>query len=175
MFTYFLLQMNSLFLLPLIVLNLWAFVVLQSLITLIANFLSIKILLTCFFGSFTSSCLCFLLFELYFVVMSRKFLWSNPSSICFSFNHNIPSLSIIVSIPFLSYFFLLISSNFISCIPQKCQDFLFRFSSHYIFTIFLAVIKKSLISVIIQLSQILWWFKQISHWKNERQNWRSYD
>ena len=100
---------------PILVLHLWAMVVLQSIITLIPDVLSIKILLSYFVcsSSSTSSYLCFLWFELYFVVMSHKFLWSNASYICFSFNHSIPSLSIILSIPFLSYVFLLILTIFI--------------------------------------------------------------
>ena len=106
-------KMTSYRLKPNLVLNLWAIIVLQFIITLIANFSSIKILLTCFFGSSISSYLCFLWFELYFLVIYRKCLWSKLSSICFSFNHNILSLSIIVSIPFLSYVFLLISTIFI--------------------------------------------------------------
>ena len=42
-----------------LVLDIWADVVLQSMITLIANFLSIKFLLTCFFDFSTKSYLCF--------------------------------------------------------------------------------------------------------------------
>ena len=64
-------------------------VVLQSIITLIANASSIKILLHYFLDLLSSS---------------GPFLWSNPSSICFSFNPNTPSLSIIVSMPFVSCF-----------------------------------------------------------------------
>ena len=116
LFEYFILQMNSLLLLALnvlllkwhslyclnlnVALNWWADVALQSIITLITNFSFIKSRLTCFFGSATSSYLYFLWFELYFVVISRKYLCFNLFSICFSFKHNIPSLSIIVSIAF---------------------------------------------------------------------------
>ena len=53
-----------------------------------------------------------------------------PSSICFSFNHNIPSLSTIVPMQFLSYISPLISTIFISRIPQKFQNF-FPFISLY--------------------------------------------
>ena len=70
--------MTSYCLNPNLALNLWVDVVLQSIITLIVNFSLIKILLHCFFGSSTSSYLRFLLFELNFVVISCKFLWSNP-------------------------------------------------------------------------------------------------
>ena len=38
----------------------------------------------------------------YFIVISHRYLWSNPS-MCFSFNHNIPSLSTNVSMPFLFF------------------------------------------------------------------------
>ena len=110
---------------PNLVLNLWADAVLQSIITLIAIFLSIKILFHCFFGSSTSSHQCSLWSECYFIVISRKFLWSNLFSICFSLDHNISSLSTIVSIQFLLYVLLLISTIFIQCIPQRFQDFFY--------------------------------------------------
>ena len=55
----------------------WCFI--QSIITVIVNFSSIKILLHCFFGSVTSSYLCFLWSEWYFIVIFPKFLWSIPS------------------------------------------------------------------------------------------------
>ena len=45
---------------PNFALNLFADIVIQSIITLIANFLSIKILLNCFFSLSTSSYMCFL-------------------------------------------------------------------------------------------------------------------
>ena len=99
-FVYFLLQMNSLFLLavivvffvkmashclnPILVLNLWGDVVLQFIITLTDIFSFIKVTLTCLVGSSTSLYLCFLWFELHFVVISSQFLWSYTSSICFS-------------------------------------------------------------------------------------------
>ena len=70
-----------------------------------ANFSPVKILLHFFFCFSTSSCLCFPWSEWYFILISGKILWSNPSSICFSFNHNIPSLSTITSIPYLSNVF----------------------------------------------------------------------
>ena len=56
-----------------LVLSLCADVVLQSIITLIANFLSIKIQLHCFFVLLSSSYLCFPWFEWYFIVISHKF------------------------------------------------------------------------------------------------------
>ena len=108
-------------------LKLWVIVVPKSIITLIANFSSIKVLLTCFFGSSTSSYLCFLWFELHFVAISGKCLWSSPSSIYFSFNHSIQSLSIIVSIPFLSYVFLLLSTSFICVFERSFRIFYFFF------------------------------------------------
>ena len=74
-----------------------------------------------FFGSSASWYLCFLWSESYFILISRKFLWSNPSSIYFSFNHSIRLLSIFVCMPFLSYVFVLI--KIILCIPQKFQNF----------------------------------------------------
>ena len=49
------------------------------------------------------------------------------SSIRFSLNHNIPSLSAIVSRPFRSYVFLLISTIFIYCISQNLQNFFISF------------------------------------------------
>ena len=67
-----------------------------------------------------------------FIVISSTFLWSYHFSICFSFNHYIPSLSLIVFVQFLSYIFLLISTIFVRYIPQKFQDFLiFSFISLY--------------------------------------------
>ena len=94
-----------------LVLNLWGDVFLQSIITLIVNFLSLKILFHVF-GLSSSSYLCFLWSEWHFIVISCSFLWSNLFSICFSFNHHIPSLSTTVPIPFLSYLF----SDYIICI-----------------------------------------------------------
>ena len=76
---------------PNLVLNLCAYVVLEYIITLIANFSSIKILLNCIFGSPTRSYICFVWSECYLIVIYRKFLWLYPSTICFLFNHNIPS------------------------------------------------------------------------------------
>ena len=95
---------------PNIVLNLRLDVVLQSIITLTANFTSVKILLDCFFGWSTSQCLWFLWSKWYFIVISGKLLQSIPSSLYYSFNQNIPSLSTIVftSTPFLSYWSLFI-------------------------------------------------------------------
>ena len=89
---------------PYLVLNLGPDVVLHSIIIMVANFLSIKIILHCFFGSSISSYLCLLRFER---VVARKFLWFKSFSLCFSFNHNIPSLSSIVSMPFFHIIFCL--------------------------------------------------------------------
>ena len=55
----FLVKMTLYYLNPSLVLNLCASVVLQSMITLVANFLCIKILVGCCFGSSASSYLCF--------------------------------------------------------------------------------------------------------------------
>ena len=68
----FLVKMTPHCLNPNLVLNLHAAVVLQSMITLVANSLSIKILLGCFFGSSTSSYLCFIWSERYFTVITCK-------------------------------------------------------------------------------------------------------
>ena len=108
--------MNSLFLSALVILllkwhhivwiliffcfNLCATIVLQSIITLSANFSFTKILLECFFDSSTSLYLCFLWSEWYFVMISHKSFLINPSFICFSVNH-------IISLPFISMLFLL--------------------------------------------------------------------
>ena len=81
--------------------NLWADVVLQFIITLIANVLSIKILLCWGF--------LVLLVDIYGFydlkdILLELFAHSdepNPSSMYFSFNHNILSLSTIVPMPFL--------------------------------------------------------------------------
>ena len=80
-----------------LVLYLCAAVVLESIITLAANYLRIKILLGRLFGSSTSSYLCFLCSK---NILLRSI--PHPSSICFSFNHNISSLSAL----FLHHFFV---------------------------------------------------------------------
>ena len=117
---------------PNLVLNLWTNVVLQSIMTLISNFLSITFLLHYFSVSYTSSYLCFLWFESYFIVIYRKCLWSNLSCICFSFNQHIPSLSSNVPIPFLLYIFLLISI-FINLFSTEIWGlFLFLFPCNYV-------------------------------------------
>ena len=86
--------------------------VLQSIITLIAHFLSIKSL-CCFFGSSTSTNFCFLFSEQYLVI-SHKFLWFNASFTSFSCSHSIPSLSLsLLSMWFPSYFFLLATKCFV--------------------------------------------------------------
>ena len=61
-------KMTSYCLNPNLVLNLCTAVVLQSMITFIIDSLFIKILLGCFFCSSTSSNLCFLWFEMYFII-----------------------------------------------------------------------------------------------------------
>ena len=95
---YCLVEMTSYFLSRNLVLNLFAPVVVQFMITLIADSLFIKILLRCFFGSSTCPCLCLLWSERYFLVVIYKFLSSNLSFMCLSFNHNIPLL---LAIPYL--------------------------------------------------------------------------
>ena len=95
-------KMTSYCLNPNLILGLWVDVHLQSIITLTANFSSIKVPLHYVLGFFLSSlCLCFLWSEWCFVLIFHKLFWSNQSFICFSFNRNIPSLSTIVSVPFL--------------------------------------------------------------------------
>ena len=59
------------------------YVVLQSTITLTASFFSMKTLWHCFLDLLSSSCLCCLCFEYYFIVILRKFLWFTSSFICF--------------------------------------------------------------------------------------------
>ena len=66
-------KMTSYCLIPNLVLNLWANVALQFIITLISNFFSLKILLSYFIGFSTSSYLCFLWAEWYLIVISCKF------------------------------------------------------------------------------------------------------
>ena len=56
-------------------------IVLQSIITLVVNSLSIKILLVRILSSSTSSYQFFLCFEKYFTVVTQKLLWSSPYSI----------------------------------------------------------------------------------------------
>ena len=119
--------MTSHFLNPKLVPNLWADVFLESIITLTANFSSIKNSVGCFFGSYISSYLFFLSFKWNFIVISGKFLWFNPSPICFSFNQNFSSLSTIFSMAFLSYVLLLISTAFISVFHRSFRIFLLSF------------------------------------------------
>ena len=111
---------------PNLVLNLWATVVLQSLITLIANFASIKVLLTCFLGFSTSSYLCLRWLELYFLVISHKCLRSNPS-LMFSFNHNTPSLLFLYH--FFQLFFCLYQPFLYSVFYRSFRIFYFFFHS----------------------------------------------
>ena len=77
-----LVKMTSYCLNPNLVLNSCVAVVLPSISTLVANSLSIKILLGCFYGLPTSEYLCFLWSERYFTVVACNFLRSIPSSIC---------------------------------------------------------------------------------------------
>ena len=108
-----------------LVLDLCADVFPQFMITLIANYLSIKIPLSCYFCLSTSSHLWYLWSGRYFPVVIHKFLCFNRPSICLSFNYSIPLLSTIVSTSFLSYVSLLISTMFIWNIPQKFHNFSF--------------------------------------------------
>ena len=78
----------------------------SSSVTLFAN--SLPILFGCFISSFTSWYLCFMWRERYFSLVTRPFLWSNLSFICFLFGHNLLSLSTYVFTPFLSYVPLLL-------------------------------------------------------------------
>ena len=109
--------------------NLCATVFLQSMISLTANSLSIPVLLACFFSSSISSYLYFLWSERYFYVATCKFLWSNISSIWFSYNHNVPLLSAIVSTSFFQMFFCLCQQFFYSSFHRNFRilDFLFHF------------------------------------------------
>ena len=118
-----LVELTSYCLNPNLVLNLCPAIVLQSMIVLTAN-LSIKILLSYFFGSSTNSYICFLWSQKYFLVVISKFLWSNPSYICLSFNHNIPLPSSIAYTLFLPYVFV--------CMYQSCIYSIF----HIIFSSF---------------------------------------
>ena len=109
-----------------------AAVVLQSMITTVANSLSIKH----FHGPSTSSYLCFPISARYFNVFIHKALRYKSSSIGFSINHSIPSLYYIVSTPFFIRFFAHINHIY-KCIPQKFQNFnFFVISFYYINTLF---------------------------------------
>ena len=79
--------------------------------------------------------ICFLWSDWYIMVISFKSLWSNTSSTCSLFNHNILSLPAIVSIAFLPYVLLLMITIFIQCIQQKFQNFLFLLPTHCILSI----------------------------------------
>ena len=70
--------MTSYCLNPNIVPNLCVTVVLQSLITLFAIFLGIKIALGCFFASSTSSYPCFMIIDLYFLIPANIAKIFNP-------------------------------------------------------------------------------------------------
>ena len=120
----YLVNMTSYYLNPSLVSNLCGVVVLQSMITLVADSLHVNILLGCFFCSSTSYYLYFLWSEWYFIV-TRKFLWSNSFCMCFSFNYNSWSLSPIVSTLFLSYIFLPIQTIFFSMFHKSSRIFYF--------------------------------------------------
>ena len=112
-----------------LVLNVWANVALQSIITLIANFSSIKILLIWLFGSSTSAYLDFynlndilLTLTLHYDLILLPYVFHLTTI----FHHYL--LLFLLSIPFLSYVFLLISNISIYCIPQKFQDISFFIS-----------------------------------------------
>ena len=132
-FPYFLLEMRSLFMLapivffvkmtshclnPNLVLNLCDHIVIHSIISLIAKFLSLKIPLHYFLYILSSSCLCFLWFQRYFNAVFCKILRSNSSSLRFSCNHNVPH-----------YLILCLCHLF-----HMVQDFSIFLSSHYIFS-----------------------------------------
>ena len=92
---------------PNLALNFCVANVLQSITTLTANSLSIKIQLGCFLGSSSSSYQWFLRYKGYFTGFPYKFLWSYPYSMCFWFTLNILLLSTIVSTSFFTYVSLL--------------------------------------------------------------------
>ena len=121
-------KMTSYCLNPNLFLNLWVDFVRQSTITFFTNFSFRKILLHCFFGSSTSSYLCFLWSEWYFVLSSLKCLWSNPSSICFSFNHNILSWSCLSA--YISHIYIVHST-------EVWGFFISSFISYFLTTLFI--------------------------------------
>ena len=107
-------------------------------ITLIPSSLSITILLGRFFISSTNSYLCSVWSERYFHIVISIFLWSNPSSLCFLFNHNIPSLSTAVFIYTFCMFLPCILNIFIKDQLQWTDNkvlvllfFVFLFHSQY--------------------------------------------
>ena len=104
------------------VLNLYAAVVLQSMITLISNSLCVKIPLSWLFCSSPSSYLCFLWSEIYFYAVVNKFLWSNPCSIFFCLHQPFYIVhSTEVSGYLLPFFISLYSPNTLSA-ETNCQD-----------------------------------------------------
>ena len=123
---------------PNLPLNLCAAVVLQSTVFSVPNYLSIRFLLDRFFGSFTRFYLCFLCSERHFTVIIRKPLWPNLSSTCSLFKHNIPSLYTIISTPFFSYAYLLISiilfqdTVLISTLCKTFDEMKFRINKNHI-------------------------------------------
>ena len=90
----------------------------------VCQFFAYKNSVGSFFGSSASSFQCFLWFARYCTVVGRNFLRPNPSSICISFNHNIPSLSAIVSAQFL---FCLYQLNFYSIFYRSFRSFISSF------------------------------------------------
>ena len=127
--------------------KLWVNIVLQSIITsiflsTIHNYFLLQSIIKSLWSTIIFYCLqkfyCFVFFvrllvHIYFfydpnyifLEFLAHFKWSNPSSLCFSFNHSIPSLSPIVSMPFLSYIVLPIPTLFLWFISQKFLDFLY--------------------------------------------------
>ena len=73
-----------------LVLNLCVFF-LQSVITLIANFFSMKIMMVCFLVYLLIR-ICFIWPEIYFALVLQNVLWYNTYFIYYSLNHNIPLL-----------------------------------------------------------------------------------
>ena len=76
--------------------------VLQSITTFNAKSLCKNLLFGCFFSLSSNSYLCFLYTWSCLIVMTGKFLWPNFSSMCYSFNHNIPIPSTITSMSLFS-------------------------------------------------------------------------
>ena len=90
---------------PIFLLRLHDSSILQSIITFNTKSIGKNLLFGCFFGLSTNLYLCFLYTGSYLLVMTGKFLRPNFSSICFSFNHNLPIPSTITSMPLFSYVF----------------------------------------------------------------------
>ena len=115
----FLVKMKPYSLNPNLVINLCSAVVLHYNIILAANSLHIMILLDFFLVHLPVHIYAFNP-EWYFTIVTCKCLWSNPSSICFSFNYNIPSLSTTVSTPFLFFIlFLCLYQPYLNIVLNK--------------------------------------------------------